>query len=263
MPTTVSVTYFDTAMALIEIGPFRLLTDPVFDDSGAKFEYGPIRLEKTSKRSVQPEELGRIDAVLLTHDQHGDNLDDCGREFLKSVPLVLTTPLASTRLDVVHAVGLANWESYTLTGESGNSLTVTGMPSQHGPEGTEEMTGPTVGFLIESPIGDFEKIYFAGDTKPFSGTQEVIVRQAPVGLLLVNIGRVKLAPAGEMEFTMSAFEAVEFADQLQAKHVIPMHFEGWQHFSESLSEARSVFDQSKVADRTHWLESGKRITLDL
>src|SRR5918997_4394749 len=92
MSNEIRVTYFDTAMVLIEVGGVRLLTDPVLDPAGSAFDYGLYRLEKTSAASVTPEQLGRIDAVLLSHEQHGDNLDRAGRELLSNVPRVLTTP---------------------------------------------------------------------------------------------------------------------------------------------------------------------------
>ena len=92
MSDEIRVTYFDTAMILIKVGGVRLLTDPVLDPAGSAFDYGLYRLEKTSPASVTPEQLGRIDAVLLSHEQHGDNLDRAGRELLRGVPRVLTTP---------------------------------------------------------------------------------------------------------------------------------------------------------------------------
>src|SRR4028118_1156037 len=80
MSDEIRVTYFDTAMVLIEVGGVRLLTDPVLDPAGSAFDYGLYRLEKTSPVSVTPEQLGRIDAVLLSHEQHGDNLARAGRD---------------------------------------------------------------------------------------------------------------------------------------------------------------------------------------
>jgi L-ascorbate metabolism protein UlaG (beta-lactamase superfamily) len=256
--TTVSVTYFDTAMALINVGGFRILTDPVFDDDGTVFEYGPVRLEKTGKRSVRPEDLGRIDAVLLSHDQHGDNLDNAGREFLRSVPLVLTTPLASTRLDGTKSAGLANWESHVLRSDQGEALTITGVPSQHAPDGMEEISGPTVGFILQPTENRAPVIYWTGDTVRFAGTKEIASRYAPIDLLLVNIGRVRLPVAGEHEFTLSASEAAAYANELQAKQVVPLHFEGWAHFTEGLEEIKAQFELGGIAGRTVWLSSGEK-----
>ena len=71
--------------ALIELGGVRLLTDPTFDPPG-DHPVGTRVLTKTTGPAVAAEELGRIDAVLLSHDQHPDNLDDAGRALLRRRP---------------------------------------------------------------------------------------------------------------------------------------------------------------------------------
>ncbi len=35
--------------------------------------------------------IGRVDVVLLSHDQHADNLDPAGRDVVAAAPLTLTT----------------------------------------------------------------------------------------------------------------------------------------------------------------------------
>lgn len=145
------LTYYDTAMVLLEIGGLRLLTDPVLDGAGTYTE-GPLSLDKTGGPAVTREQLGRIDAGLLSHDQHADNLDPAGRAFLATVPRVLTTPEGAARLagelPGVAVEGLAPWVSATVTAADGFAIAVTGTPARHGPAGTEEMTGPVTGFLL-------------------------------------------------------------------------------------------------------------------
>ena len=51
-PDEVRITHFDTAMALIEAGSLRLLTDPVLDGPGAAFDEGPVHLERSVQRST-------------------------------------------------------------------------------------------------------------------------------------------------------------------------------------------------------------------
>jgi L-ascorbate metabolism protein UlaG (beta-lactamase superfamily) len=256
MNTPIRVTYFDTAMALIEVGSVRFLTDPVFDASGKTFDYGPLHLEKTGGPAIQPEKLGRIDAVLLSHDQHGDNLDDGGRAFLPSAGVVLTTMEGAGRLAGVHAVGMREWSQTTVQSPDGESVTVTAVPAQHGPDGTQDATGSVIGFVLESPRQEFRPVYLSGDTIRFEGTDQIAARYAPVGLALLNIGRVRLEPMGPLEFSMSAEEAVQYASALQARWVAPLHFEGWRHFSQSRAEAAAVFAQSEMGGRVRWLERG-------
>ncbi len=252
------VTYYDTAMTLIEIGSLRLLTDPLFDPAGTVFEHGPVRLEKRSPRAIDPAALGRIDAVLLSHEQHGDNLDHGGRAFLAQVPRVLTTHDSASRLGA-NARGLAEWEEMVLTGPDGDMLTVTAAPAQHGPDGTQAATGPVTGFVLTGGPHDLP-VYISGDTVPFAGTDAVAARFAPVGLALLHLGHVALDPLPGMHFSLNAAEAIELARALQARTVVPLHFDGWAHFAEPVEAARAAFAASPIAGRVHWLAPGERGT---
>lgn len=259
MSDEIRVTYFDTAMALIEVGGVRLLTDPVLDPAGSAFDYGLYRLEKMSAASVTPDQLGRIDTVLLSHEQHGDNLDRAGRELLSRVPRVLTTPEGATTLGG-PAEGLSDWQSVTVGGPAGGGVTVTALPAQHGPDGTQEVTGPVTGFLITTDGGT--KIYVSGDTVQFSGTEEIASRYAPVDLAILHLGRVQLAATGDATFSLSADEAIRYARALGARKVVPIHFEGWRHFTEGREQAERAFAASEIAGSTHWLRSGETVVID-
>ena len=214
--TEVRITFYDTAMALIEIGSLRLLTDPVLDAAGTVYDHGPVQLEKTGPARATRESLGRIDAVLLSHDQHGDNLDHAGRALLSDIATVITTPEAAGRLDGVAAVGLQPWAETTLSGSDGFAVTVTAAPARHGPDGTQEATGPVTGFLLSWP-GARNGVYVSGDTVLFEGTQAIVERAAPVGIALLNLGRVRLGPMGPLEFSLGAREAAAYATRLQAR----------------------------------------------
>src|SRR5258705_2865321 len=95
----VKITYLDTAMALIEIGSLRILTDPVLDEAGTTYDDGVISLEKNNAAAISPQEIGPIHAVLLSPDQHSDNLDTRGRQLLARASQNVTTPQAAQRLD--------------------------------------------------------------------------------------------------------------------------------------------------------------------
>lgn len=73
--------------AVIDYGGLRFLTDPTFDEPGYYGRPdGRPGLTKTAPASVDPADLGRIDAVLLSHDEHPDNLDHTGRKLLRTCP---------------------------------------------------------------------------------------------------------------------------------------------------------------------------------
>jgi len=123
---TIRLTPLGGPTALLEIGEIRLLIDPTFDPAG-EYPIGSRTLAKTTDAVWTAEQVGVVDAVLLSHEQHPDNLDHGGRAYVATAPLTLTTPAAAARLDGVTA-GLAPWETSHLGG-----VTVTAVPARTGP----------------------------------------------------------------------------------------------------------------------------------
>ena len=81
--TDVRITHIGGPTTLIEFAGWRLLTDPTFDAPGRRYAFGwGTSSRKTAGPAIAVADLGPIDAVLLTHDHHGDNLDDAGRALL-------------------------------------------------------------------------------------------------------------------------------------------------------------------------------------
>ncbi len=110
--TTVDILYVGGPTAVVELGGVRLLTDPTFDAPG-EYPIGSRSLVKTVGPAVRAAEIGRVDAVLLSHDQHPDNLDAAGRRYLAEAPLTLSTASAYERVGApVRA--LSSWEHLEL-----------------------------------------------------------------------------------------------------------------------------------------------------
>src|SRR5690349_4405150 len=103
----VKLTHIGGPTVLIEFGGWRLLTDPTFDPAGGKYRFGwGTGSTKLTEPSIAAAELGPIDAVLLSHDHHDDNLDAAGRALLPGAGTVITTEVGARRLGG-NAVGLA------------------------------------------------------------------------------------------------------------------------------------------------------------
>jgi hypothetical protein len=85
---SISITLIGGPTALIEIDGFRLLTDPTFDQPGA-YQLPHVKLEKLTGPAMSARDVGAIDAVLLSHDQHSDDL-----------PIRNHTPLSRRRFPV-------------------------------------------------------------------------------------------------------------------------------------------------------------------
>src|SRR5204862_8167949 len=118
---------------------------------------------KTAGPSLPAAAVEPIDAVLLSHDQHADNLDHAGRAFLATAPRVLTTVVGAHRL-AGGVQGLAPWESTTLAKPDGNALHITATPARHGPAGIEPLSGDVIGFVLMFSDQPDRSIYVTGDT---------------------------------------------------------------------------------------------------
>ena len=135
MTRDLRLTFIGGPTALLEIGGKRLLTDPTFAPAGAH-PSGPGRqLTKTEDPALTAEEVGAVDAVLLSHDQHADNLDTGGRKFVDESLLTLTTTSGATRLGGT-AQGMPPWATIRLGRLEGTSV-----PGLHGPPGAEQGAG--------------------------------------------------------------------------------------------------------------------------
>jgi L-ascorbate metabolism protein UlaG (beta-lactamase superfamily) len=160
----VALRYLGGPTALLELGGLRLLTDPTFDPPGG-YPVGNRVLRKTIGALVPPDQVGPVDAVLLSHDQHPDNLDGQGRGYLGSAPLVLSTAAARQRLGgTVRA--LENWQHVELPRAGGAPLRVTGVPARHGPPGCEPVTARSPGSC--SPAMACPPCMSAATTRPWS-----------------------------------------------------------------------------------------------
>jgi L-ascorbate metabolism protein UlaG (beta-lactamase superfamily) len=61
--------------------------------------------------------------------------------------------------------------------------------------------------------------------------------------------------------TLTSQAAVEAARLLEARAVVPLHFEGWAHFIQGRQSLAAAFDRAGLADRLRLPEPGERIGL--
>lgn len=242
--------------AVLELPGLRLLTDPTFDPPGC-YEPEPrpgVRLAKTRGPAFAPEAIGRIDVVLLSHDQHKDNLDDTGRDFLTGVPRVLTTVSGAERLGA-SATGLPSWESIEIDRRGHPPLRVTSVPAQHGPYGTEELTGEVTGFVLSA--SDIPTIYVSGDNASLAVARQIEERLSGIDVAVIFAGGAQLPYLGDAFLTLRSAAAAEAALILKARWVLPVHFDGWAHFSDDAESLRDAFERAGIGDRLVLLAPGE------
>src|SRR6202000_497890 len=241
---TMTVQLIGGPTAVFEIGGIRLLTDPTFDPPGDHM-VGTRNLVKTGSPAVEMDDLGDIDVVLLSHDQHPDNLDDEGRKLLTRMPLVLSTAAAAERLGgVVRELPI--WRHHILQRPDGSELKITGVPAQHGPAGTEHLTGEVRGFILSGQ--GLPTVYISGDNASLSVVRDVVDHAGPIDVAVLFAGRAR-SPLMDAYLTLSADHAAEAAPILGSPVVIPMHVDGWQHLTQDAGLVMQAFSDRGLADR--------------
>src|ERR1700675_4179716 len=75
---------------VVDIAGRRIVMDPTFDPPGPH-DY----LDKLTGPAVSADALGQVDVVLVSHDQHPDNLDNAGLRLAEAAPLIVTNPGAA------------------------------------------------------------------------------------------------------------------------------------------------------------------------
>ncbi len=249
MTAKLGFTFLGGPTAVLELGGVRLLTDPTFDAPG-EYPIGARVLTKTEPSATT--EVGAIDAVLLSHDQHPDNLDTAGRKFLESAPLTLTTPTGAERLGGT-ARALKPWEDTQV-----GPLTITAVPALHGPEGAEPVTGEVTGFVLHGE--GVPTVYVSGDNASLDLVREIGSRFT-IDIAVIFAGAARTALFDGAPLTLTSADAAEAAKILDAAKVAPLHFRGWGHFSEGPDTLREAFEAAKLTDRLTLLEPGERAEL--
>jgi L-ascorbate metabolism protein UlaG (beta-lactamase superfamily) len=257
--STIAFTHIGGPTTLIEVDGWRIITDPTFDAPGRTYKFGwGTSSRKTTGPAIAVDGIGPIDAVLLTHEHHADNLDEAGRAVLPLAPTVLTTVSGAAKLGA-NARGLRDWATTRLEGDDKPTITVTATPCRHGPPGSHPIVGDVVGFALAWEGQQHGAVWISGDTVLYDGVREVADR-LDVGTAIVHLGSVRFPITGPLKYTMTARDAAQLCERIDPTTVIPVHYEGWSHFRQGRTEAAREFDAvPDVARRVRWAPIGEPI----
>jgi L-ascorbate metabolism protein UlaG (beta-lactamase superfamily) len=274
--------YLGTATLALRLGDARLVTDPAFDPRGTQYDFGPWYAPRTwfssEKTYETPPLADEVDAFLVSHDQHADNLDFAGRRLVGSSRApVVTTRAGARRLARAapqgrdsrpgEGLGLGDRAHSLSAGASTTvcGVTITATPARHGPRGTPQID-EVIGFLIEAP--GQPTIWVSGDTvlhEPLrAALGELRARGKRVDVAVVHCGAVnfpKLPILGKQLFTFDAAQAIAAVGLLDPGLIVPVHRDGWTHFRQPEAELRAAFSAAGLAERTRFLDLGETLTL--
>jgi L-ascorbate metabolism protein UlaG (beta-lactamase superfamily) len=244
---------------VLDLGGLRVVSDPTFDAPGP---YG--YLTKTAGPAVTDDQLGPVDLVLVSHDNHADNLDDRGRALALASPLVLTTLGGARRLGQ-PAIGLAPWASHTVQRPDGSELVVTAVPAVHGPEdGERDADGfvncEVIGFVLSSH--DLPTIYVSGDNASVRTVVEIARRSPAIDAVVLHAGAARVqGKFRDRAMTLDSVRAAAAVAILGPAVVIPAHYDGWAHFSEGRADIARAFDDAGLSAQLSLSDHGTWVPL--
>ncbi|MFI6493234.1 MBL fold metallo-hydrolase [Streptomyces sp. NPDC050564] len=246
---------------VLDLGGLRIVSDPTFDDPGP---HG--YLTKTEGPAVTEDQLGAVDLVLVSHDNHADNFDDRGRAFAMAVPQLLTTTGGAERLGA-PAIGLAAWNTDTLSRPDGDGeLTVTAVPAVtavHGPEdGDCDLDGnincQAIGFVRAGE--GLPTVYISGDNASLRTVAEITRSIPGIDAAVLHAGAARISGKfRDRAVSLDSIRAAAAAAVLGTRVNTPAHYSGWTHFTEGRDAIEHAFDDAgltpvlRVADHGTWL----------
>jgi L-ascorbate metabolism protein UlaG (beta-lactamase superfamily) len=260
--TDLRITHIGGPTTLIEVGGWRLLTDPTFDPPGRKYAFGwGTGSVKLAGPAIAAPDLGPIDAVLLTHDHHDDNLDPAGRALLPSAGVVFTTVSGAKRLGS-GARGLNAWGTTLLESPEKPSIEITATPCRHGPPLSRPLAGDVIGFALRWDGQEHGALWISGDTVLYDGVRQVADRLL-VDTALLHLGGVQFPVTGPVRYTMTAHDAVELCCLIRPRTAIPIHYEGWKHFRQGRDAIEREFARApeEIRRRIEWLPIGAEVEI--
>jgi L-ascorbate metabolism protein UlaG (beta-lactamase superfamily) len=259
----ISLTHIGGPTVLLDIDGWRILTDPTFDPPGRRYAFGwGTASTKDRGPALTVDDVLPVDAVLLTHDHHADNLDERGRALLADVPRVVTTGAGAARIGD-GAVGLAPWAMTRLDRPGRPTLAIRATPCRHGPPLSRPIVGDVVGFALTVEGRGRGAIWFTGDTVWFPGLREV-ARRIDVDVAVLHLGGVRFPITGPLRYTMTARQGMRLCRLVEPRVAVPVHYEGWSHFRDGPEaiERELMRQPSELAARFRLPAAGVSVDLD-
>jgi L-ascorbate metabolism protein UlaG (beta-lactamase superfamily) len=246
--------------ALIAYGGLRILTDPTFDPPGERGSFGtPVVLTKLAGPALAADDVGSIDVVLLSHDHHADNLDTAGRDLLARAGRVLTTTAGAERLGDGPVTGLEPGDAFGFS--SGGPVTITAVPAEHGPPEVAAVNGPVIGFVLRGE--GLPTVYVSGDNASVEVVRAIVSAHGPIDAAVLFAGNAQV-PARwgpDVPLTLTPEAAVAAARILDPAIVVPIHQDGWAHFTSGPEELEAAFAAAGVAGRLRTVVPGGVVDL--
>jgi L-ascorbate metabolism protein UlaG (beta-lactamase superfamily) len=219
----IKLTYYGHACFLLDDGTTKVLLDPFFSENP---------MTEVSWESID------CQYILVTHG-HADHLGDAALIAKKTGAVIVTTPEVGRLCPEaeVHGMNLGGSHVFPFA-----KVRMTLALHSAGVAG-----GQACGFVLHY---DDINIYFAGDTALF-GDMQLIGRKERIDYAILPIGD---------NYTMGIEDAALAAQWLNARNVIPMHYNTWPVIAQDVESYKDLTEKMSRA-QVHIVSPGGELEL--
>lgn len=213
------ITWFGHSSMLIEVDGKRILTDPMWSERAGPLTWiGPQRYFPVL---IPLEQIGRIDAVLISHD-HYDHLDHRTLIAMKDwkdttfiVPLGVGAHLEYWGIPLAQIREVDWWEE-TKFGE----VTIASTPVRHA-SGRQVFDRDATLWSGYAIVGPQHRVYFSGDTGLFTALETIADKYGPFDVTMFEVGQYHRAWP---DWHLGPEQAVLAHQKLKGKVFFPIHW---------------------------------------
>lgn len=123
---------------------------------------------------------------------------------------------------------------------------------------TEHLTGPVTGFVLATPAG--RQLYVTGDNASLRVVGEVARRFPDIDIAVLFAGAAR-TPLVAGYLTLTSEEAVKAAQLAGWPRVLPVHTDGWAHFTQNGVSLRAAFASAGREDLLLDATPGSTVTV--
>lgn len=239
---------------LLEMGPFRLLVDPVFGEGDDAFTMPGVPPSEhaglPAKRLVPlpAVDIDGLDAVVLTRIGE-DHFDHTAAETLDVGLRVITPdddtePLLERGFTDIESLA---WGQKFTAEKHDRSLTIIATQTTFGGE------RPSNGYVAVHTGGGgvSETAYWTGDTRWFSGARQIKEVSDRFDLFIPYVG-----DAGD-HGTLDGKDAMQFVFLIRPKRIVPVNYNTFSHYNESIRDFEERIGLTLYEKKLVILEEGE------
>jgi L-ascorbate metabolism protein UlaG (beta-lactamase superfamily) len=117
-----------------------------------------------------------------------------------------------------------------------------------------------IGFLLGGP--GLETVYVSGDNASLDVVRSIAERAGDVDVAVLFAGAVQVPYRFDCAYlTLSSDRAAEAAKILGVRAVVPVHYEGWTHFTQGADALRAAFAGNSISERLVMADRGVTVAV--